>query len=285
MINKIDRQFLELQLDAEDMYRNFNKILELANTIISNYGHDMGEILLQPKKGNVAFGCGKENWAFTLTTFARIYSKKFGVDIDKMKEKLWGDNYYDTKNKRWYTEPTNEEGEKLKRPFCAFVVEPIIKLSRSIIEGNTEQMNKILTSIEVSLTLKENEHTGNDLLKLVMSKWLNATDAFLEMIVMHLPSPKAAQKYRVSHLYEGPQDDEVAASIRDCNPKGPLIMYVSRMMPTTETGPVFAFGRVFGGTLSAGQKVTIMGPAYIHGKKDDLFIGKVPQVVSMLGRL
>jgi elongation factor 2 len=30
----------------------------------------MGDLFLYPSKGNVAFGSGKECWAFTLTRFA-----------------------------------------------------------------------------------------------------------------------------------------------------------------------------------------------------------------------
>ena len=37
-----------------------------------------------------------------------------------------------------------------------------------------------------------------------MSKWLNAADTLLEMMVLHLPSPAVAQKYRTTYLYEGP---------------------------------------------------------------------------------
>jgi elongation factor 2 len=35
-------------------------------------------------------------------------------------------------------------------------------------------------------------------------KWLNAGDVLMEMIVKKLPSPKVAQSYRTSFLYEGP---------------------------------------------------------------------------------
>jgi elongation factor 2 len=43
-----------------------------------------------------------------------------------------------------------------------------------------------------------------------MSKWLPAADCLLEMMVIHLPSPRKAQKYRTSYLYEGPQEDAIA---------------------------------------------------------------------------
>ena len=55
----------------------------------------MGDLLVYPQKGSVAFGSGKECWAFTITKFARIYASKFKTDYLKLSEKFWGDNYYD----------------------------------------------------------------------------------------------------------------------------------------------------------------------------------------------
>ena len=47
-------------------------------------------------------------------------------------------------------------------------------------------------------------------MKAVMRSWLPAGDAMFQMIVVHLPSPVTAQKYRSANLYEGPADDEVS---------------------------------------------------------------------------
>ncbi len=40
----------------------------------------MGDISLDPLKGNVAFGSGMNKWAFTLPTFAKIYEANFKTD-------------------------------------------------------------------------------------------------------------------------------------------------------------------------------------------------------------
>jgi elongation factor 2 len=285
MINKIDRSILELQQDGESMYQNFVRVVDLANVIISNYEQpDMGDLLVYPNKGSVAFGSGKECWGFTLTRFAFMYSKKFKIDADKLMPKLWGDNYFDPESKKWNTEGQTASGKSLKRAFVQFIMEPIIKLTRSIMDGNEEQMNKMLTVVELTLTSEERELKGKHLLKLVLSKWINAADCLLEMIVLHLPSPKQAQRYRVTYLYEGPQDDACAQGIRECDPKGPLMMYVSKMVPTTDKGRFFAFGRVFSGTVFGGQKVRIMGPNYKPGKKDDLAVKNVQRTVLLMGR-
>jgi elongation factor 2 len=40
----------------------------------------MGDLTCHPTIGNVAFGAGKDQWAFTLRTFARLYSKNFKIN-------------------------------------------------------------------------------------------------------------------------------------------------------------------------------------------------------------
>ncbi|KAI3631910.1 hypothetical protein MIR68_002008, partial [Amoeboaphelidium protococcarum] len=91
-------------------------------------------------------------------------------------------------------------------------------------------------------------------------------------------------KYRADALYEGPLDDECAEGIRACDPKGPLMLYVSKMVPTSDKGRFYAFGRVFSGTVKAGLKVRIQGPNYTPGKKEDLFVKSIQRTVLMMGR-
>jgi len=127
--------------------------------------------------------------------------------------------------------------------------------------------------------------TGKPLLKYIMQKWLPAADAILEMIVVHLPSPATAQAYRVDTLYDGPLDDEAATAIRTCDTSegAPVMMYVSKMIPGADNR-FTAFGRVFSGKVSTGQKVRILGPNYTPGKKTDLFTKSIQRVVIMMGR-
>jgi elongation factor 2 len=285
MVNKVDRSLLELQLDAESMYQNFCRIIENVNVIISTYEDEsLGDVQVYPNKGSVAFGSGLQGWGFTLSKFARIYSQKFKIDQERMMEKLWGDNFFDAAGKKWKKTGIADSGQSLKRAFVAFVMEPIQKLAKEVMDGNEERYNKMLTSLEIHLSTDDRTKEGKKLLKAIMQKWMNAADALLEMIVVHLPSPKRAQKYRTDYLYEGPPDDECATAMRECDPNGPLMMYVSKMVPTTDKGRFFAFGRVFSGTIATGQKVRIMGPNYQPGKKDDLFCKSIQRTILMQGR-
>ena len=117
-----------------------------------------------------------------------------------------------------------------------------------------------------------------------MMKFLPAAETLLEMIVLHLPSPSKAQAYRAEMLYSGPCEGEYYESIKNCNPKGCLCVYISKMVPTSDKGRFYAFGRVYGGTIETGQKVRIMGPNYVPGEKKDLWTKTVQRTVLCMGR-
>ena len=283
MINKCDRAIFELQHSSETMYQNFLRIVENANVIISTYQNTeaMGDLQVYPENGTVAFGSAIHGWGFSLTTFARMYAKKFKQDKKKLVKKLWGDNYYNPKEKKWSTEP---EDESVQRAFCVNILEPLIKLARTVITGKKEVYSPLLEKVGIKLTPEEMETTGKILMRNVMQKWIDASDALIEMIILHLPSPKVSQKYRTVYLYQGPIDDECAKAMINCDPQGPVMMFVSKMVPTSDNGRFYAFGRVFSGTIKSGEKVRILGPQYVPGKQRDLSIKTVQRVVVMMGK-
>jgi elongation factor 2 len=285
VINKVDRALLELQVTKEDLYTSFQRTIESVNVIIATYNDKtIGDVMVYPEQGTVAFASGLHGWAFTIRQFAVRYAKKFGVDRLKMMEKLWGENYFNPATKKWTTKSADAAGKPLERAFNMFVLDPIFKLFDSIMNFKKDVAFKMLEKLDITLKNDEKEMEGKLLLKTVMKKFLPAGEALLEMIVIHLPSPVTAQKYRVENLYEGPQDDECAKGIAACDPNGPLMLYVSKMVPTSDKGRFYAFGRVFSGTVRAGLKVRIQGPNFIPGTKTDLFVKSVQRIVLMMGR-
>merc|ERR1719316_528330 len=241
--------------------------------------------MVMPEKGTVAFGSGLHGWGFNVERFAKIYAAKMGADKEKMMKRLWGDSYFNAKKKTWTNVAQPEGSDKpLARAFCQFIMTPINQLMRAIMDDQKEKYEKMMTTLGITLKGDEKQLIGKPLMKRAMQIWINAADTLLSMIVMKLPSPRAAQKYRVENLYEGPMDDEGAAAIRSCDPAGPVMMYVSKMVPTSDKGRFYAFGRVFSGTIATGQKVRIQGPHYKVGGKEDLNIKNIQRTVLMMGR-
>ena len=86
-------------------------------------------------------------------------------------------------------------------------MKPIVVLIKNIMDGNLDVVFKMLDQLQITLTTEQKERRLKDLMKIACQKWINAAEALLEMIIMKLPSPRKAQKYRAAYLYEGPIDD------------------------------------------------------------------------------
>lgn len=285
-VNKLDRIFLELHMPAEEAYQSFSRAIESANVIIANYKDDLlGEIDVEPKRGTVGFGSGLHGWGFTTRTFAAFYGKKFGLNELAMMHKLWGESFLNKKGDKFFKSQYNKKsGKKRARVFCKLIMEPIENMCDAVMAEKKEVYTEMLKNLNITIPKDARDLSRKPLLKRIMQTWLPAAKALLGMIAHFLPSPAKAQKYRVSNLYSGPLDDEAAKAIMTCNPNGPLMMYISKMIPTNEKGRFYAFGRVFSGTVSTGQEVRIQGPDYTPGRKNDLHVKKIQRTILMMGR-
>jgi len=282
ILNKVDRCILELQQPPEEAYQAFSKVVENVNVVVTTYNDPaLGDISLDPIKGKVAFGSGLHCWGFTLKKFGKMYAAKFNISRFKMVRRLWGEMFY---NKKGEWKRASLAGDKeWTRGFVGMVLTPIYQLFDAVMTEKKEKFEKMLVALGVTLNSADRELQGKQLLKRTMQKWLPAGDAILEMIVLHLPSPRDAQKYRTETLYEGPMDDPCAIGMLKCDSSAPLMLYVSKMVPTSDKGRFYAFGRVFSGKVATGQKVRIMGPNYVPGKKSDLWLKNIQRTVIMMG--
>lgn len=289
VLNQIEPIIQESKMTPEELYQSFFRTIDSVNSVVAAAAASQhieknafeDNLLFHPDQATVAFASGLGDWAFTIDGFAQRYAKRFGVHRGKIAQKFWGDNYFNMATKKWTTESMDANGQPLERSFVMFILDPIFKLMDAILSFKTEAWQKMLTKLEIHLSRAENELNGKALLKVVMNKFLPTKDALLEMTVIHLPSPVTAQRYRVDTLYEGPMNDECAAGIRNCDPEGPLMMFVSKMVRTTDKGRFYGFGRVFSGTIRAGLKVRIMGPTHAVGTKTDLFLRSIQRLVLM----
>merc|ERR1712241_68553 len=139
-MNKMDRALLELQLDPEELYQTFSRIVENVNVIIATYGGadedgPMGCLYVSPETGTVGFGSGLHGWAFTLKQFAEMYAAKFKINLDKMMKHLWGDYFFDAKNKKWVK---SASATAPKRGFVQLILDPIYKAFKSIMSEDKE---------------------------------------------------------------------------------------------------------------------------------------------------
>ncbi len=285
LINKMDRYIFELHITPEEAYTRIISIIDQVNTIIETYQSKDSELKLHlsPELGNVFWGSALHSWGFSIHDFAKRLSPKFNMSEEVLMRKLWGDYFFDPETKK-ITREAYKDGKPLERTFCKFVLGPIFQLVDLIMKKETAKYTPMLSSIGITLNENDSVRPEKEIYKLVMKQFLPIAEALLFGIVYHLPSPKQAQNYRYATLYDGPLDDECALAIKNCDPNGPLMIYISKMIPMDNGGRFFAFGRIFSGTVQTGQKVKILGSSYKHGFKGDLFENKpIQRVARMVG--
>ncbi|KAL2784233.1 hypothetical protein BJX66DRAFT_91048 [Aspergillus keveii] len=213
---------------------------------------------MHPAIENVAFCSLAHSWAISLPAFAARYREKFGISSENLAGHLWGENYFDPETRVWDQEGGSEyNGNSSEQSFNAFILDSIFKIYDAV-KSSTQEIQDIITTLGVTLDDTEQQLSGERLLQAAMHKLFPACDTILKMVCTYLPSPVAAQEYRADWLYQGPLDDEAGVGIRTCDSNAPLMLYITRPIPTADGKDVYFLGRVLSGTVTDGEGVRIL---------------------------
>ncbi|RLE80450.1 MAG: elongation factor EF-2 [Thermoprotei archaeon] len=79
----------------------------------------------------------------------------------------------------------------------------------------------------------------------------------LDMVIEHVPNPVEAQRYRVPKIWHGDLDSEIGRAMLECDPDGPLVIAISKVIADPHAGLV-ATGRIFSGTIKPGDEVYLI---------------------------
>ncbi|KAJ9459851.1 Elongation factor 2 [Diplonema papillatum] len=249
------------------------------------------------QEGTVVFASGLQGWGFTLDTFARLWSEKVGTSAETLRKKMWGDCFYSLRSKRFTSSGVAEDGAVHQRGFCKLILEPILKIKDVCAEvvavGAGEEGVDVTRLGAVIGTLwahdaveagcaaaraavKQEEGAGSSLgnavFHAVLRSLLPAARSLVEVASRRLPSAKVAQAYRADVLVGSDDNDdelgydsdgyddlkEMRAAVAACDANGPLVAYVTKMVPVNKTWGFHAFGRVFSGTVAGGKEVVVV---------------------------
>ncbi|MHA1679373.1 MAG: GTP-binding protein [Promethearchaeota archaeon] len=104
------------------------------------------------------------------------------------------------------------------------------------------------------------KYKENDVLWL--RKNLPLDDVILQMVIEHLPDPLTASKYRIPALWPGDLDSETGKALSKSDPNGPLLGMITKIFIDPKSFRPTLIGRVFSGTLHAGDSI------YLKGRKE-----------------
>ncbi|KAJ7269333.1 Calreticulin family-domain-containing protein [Mycena haematopus] len=256
VVNKIDRLILELRIKPADAYYKIKHTIEEINTFIAAIDPDP-ELRLSPENGNVAFASTDMNWCFTLRSFAQMYADAYdsSLDVPSFADRLWGDIYFNSDRKFTRKQADPESN----RTFVHFILEPLYKLYSSVLSEDTDTVKDTLHGLGIHLKPVMFKMDVRPLLKVVLAQFFGPATGLVDVIVEHIPSPIDGAENKVDGTYSGPHSSDLVASMKACNPEGPVMVQVTKLYQTTDAQSFRAFGRVMSGTVRKGMEIKVLG--------------------------
>ncbi len=261
IINKVDRLITEMRMNPEDAYEQFKKIINEFNILIDTYAPPefKKEWRVDPRQGTVAFGSAIHRFGLTIPALAEIWHEKTGQPIDKLIANLWA-----------------------KNNFVNGVLKPTYEIYEKAETGDIESLKKVAAQLDLRLDDTVWLEPPKRVAKSLLEKWLPVEKAVLDMVIQFCPSPKKAQLYRFKSFWNGDKESKVGKSLNECDKDGPVMISLSKMIPG-KAKRIIAMGRIFSGTITAGQKIVVLLPGYHPGAKERMFITNVQQVSMLMG--
>ena len=164
---------------------------DIESDVVTDAEHSTDTFSVE--RGNVAFACAADGWAFRTDAFAEMYASKLGCSCTALRRGLWGDWFFSPKTRKIVGKKA--AGGKLKPLFVQCVLDPIWKLykvAEAERHGYPPEGGKDLTAMAASLKVDvaEKDLKSADrktALEAVMKAWLPLSPAILEMVVHACP--------------------------------------------------------------------------------------------------
>lgn len=293
VINKIDRLILELKLPPEDAYFKLLHVIAEANAALSEAafaeakaaaaepGPSQGKPLAEhpgvwrpakfdPVAGNVLLGAGQHMWVTSLPAWAARYAAQAGRDrvtAGSLVQRLWGDVWYNTSTQRFTKRRPSSGDAAYVRSAVHFLLEPLYKVYATVVAEDPEVILAMARGIHVSLSEKEAHMDPAPLLTCVLSRWWGSAAPVVDALLAHSPDPAStvAVGKAVHSLWQGDCPSTLQAALMSSAADGPLLVDVVRLLPTPDCSTFLAWGRVWSGSLSAGDTVEVRDAGWKPG--------------------
>lgn len=295
-INKVDRLIVDLKLPPSDAYYKLLHTIDSMNALLQEKvgskllaNHILPHPYFAPDRGNVCFASAQHGWSFTLHTMAQHYADSASwntssgtsssynslgqnLSVQDFAQRLWGECYLDETTRTFHTRASDcTTGDGTPRTFVKFILEPLYKLYALCLGEEEDTVEKVLRN-ELGIYLKRNQirsSCARPLLRAVCQQFFGPSTGLVDMIVKFIPSPKRAAKGKISRSYTGPLNSMVAKSMMECDSRGPLMVHIVKLYPTSDGQSFAAFGRIYSGSIQPGDTIQVLGESYSFPEDDE----------------
>ncbi len=268
VLNKIDRLVLELRLPPTEAYYKIRHAIQEVNNLIASIDANPA-LQLAPERGNVAFASTHMGYCFTLRSFAKLYAETYGagVDVDAFAHRLWGNIYYNPESRNFSRTPADAN---TPRSFVHFILEPLYKIYTAVLSSDTPSLRRTLATLGIRLKPAVFKIDVRPLLTIVLGEFFGPAQGLVDLVVDHVPSPRAAAAARLADAYTGPKQGAAYEAMAACDADGPLVVQVCKLYATVDALEFRALGRVMSGTARAGMRVNVLGEGFSPDDDEDM---------------
>ena len=192
----------------------------------------------------MVFASAADGWAFSIETFAELYSKKLNFNQTVLRKTLWGDYYINMKEKKIL----RGASIKNKKPlFVQLVLDNIWAVYQTILEKDKEKLEKMIGMLGLKVAPRDLRSTDLKVqLQAVMSTWLPLAVSVLSMVCEKLPSPsnigiERSKKLMCPQTMKFETLPAETQKLLDCfsacsaDDSMPKIAFVSKMLPVSKS--------------------------------------------------
>ena len=133
------------------------------------------------------------------------------------------------------------------------------KVYSQVLGAEIPELSRVLNELHISLTKQELQMDAAPLLKRVMSQFFPSHGGLVTSLVEIVPTPLIATKEKVDRCWLGDRESSLYKAMCDCDPKGPLVINIVKMIHNQDASDFMAFGRILSGTVKKDMEVDVLG--------------------------
>lgn len=137
------------------------------------------------------------------------------------------------------------------------------KVYSQVLGAEIPELSRVLNELHISLTKQELQMDAAPLLKRVMSQFFPSHGGLVTSLVETVPTPLIATKEKVDRCWLGDRESSLYKAMCDCDPKGPLVINIVKMIHNQDASDFMAFGRILSGTVKKDMEVDVLGERYV----------------------
>ncbi|KAJ2551983.1 hypothetical protein EV175_003485, partial [Coemansia sp. RSA 1933] len=276
VISKVDRLIMELKLPPADAYYKLKLTVEEVNNAIGACPLAEPSMRVSPELGTVCFASASFGWCFSLDSFARKYVEQWDMPVapGDLAKRLWGDIYYHP-GRRTFLRKGAKDAKEAKRSFVHFVLEPLYKIYAHVAGEDEPTLRPVLESLGIQLRKTDYALDVRSLLRKTLCQFFGPPTGLVGMCAKHVRSPLDSAARKTERLYMGSMDSATAQAMRACSADGPLVVSAVKQYPSADASAFYVLGRIFSGTIRAGQSVRVLGERFMPGDDEDMALATV----------